>query len=358
MGHGGGHTCCNKQKVKRGLWSPEEDEKLINYITSHGHGCWSSVPKLAGLQRCGKSCRLRWINYLRPDLKRGSFSSQEATLIVDLHRILGNRWAQIAKHLPGRTDNEVKNFWNSSIKKKLLAHSHLSTHPLATTFSNPKTTNIHFPLNNDHHQQYYDSLFDANPTVISPYQPHMNNNHDHTVNPPTVINLDKCFDIDPTPNLPPLPQSFIVNPSSVFDHQFPTMEFLNSYDHNILKSENYDLILGHNSDHDHQHAILPSKLGDHQTNNVETQLIVNSHHVSPPASSQTDYLETFMPNFLSSSSSPPPSFVLPQFMVSKRTVQMRTIIGFENGGTNLGHLFHSAADQFSVAGALPPAQHI
>ncbi|XVF74386.1 hypothetical protein PTKIN_Ptkin13bG0106400 [Pterospermum kingtungense] len=122
MGH---HSCCNKQKVKRGLWSPEEDEKLINYITAYGHGCWSSVPKLAGLQRCGKSCRLRWINYLRPDLKRGSFSPQEAALIIELHSILGNRWAQIAKHLPGRTDNEVKNFWNSSIKKKLISHDHV-----------------------------------------------------------------------------------------------------------------------------------------------------------------------------------------------------------------------------------------
>ncbi|KAJ8565626.1 hypothetical protein K7X08_008202 [Anisodus acutangulus] len=109
----------NKAKLRKGLWSPEEDEKLMNYMLTNGQGCWSDIARNAGLQRCGKSCRLRWINYLRPDLKRGAFSPQEEELIVHLHSILGNRWSQIAARLPGRTDNEIKNFWNSTIKKRL-----------------------------------------------------------------------------------------------------------------------------------------------------------------------------------------------------------------------------------------------
>ncbi|XP_077240229.1 transcription factor LAF1-like [Tasmannia lanceolata] len=108
-----------KAKFRKGLWSPDEDQKLKNYVLNYGHGCWSSVPSKAGLQRNGKSCRLRWINYLRPGLKRGVFTVQEEDTIMSLHRLLGNKWSQIAIHLPGRTDNEIKNHWNSYLKKKI-----------------------------------------------------------------------------------------------------------------------------------------------------------------------------------------------------------------------------------------------
>ncbi|XVE50417.1 hypothetical protein DITRI_Ditri01bG0161200 [Diplodiscus trichospermus] len=112
--------CCDKNGLKKGPWTAEEDQKLIDHIQQHGHGRWRTLPKNAGLKRCGKSCRLRWTNYLRPDIKRGKFSIEEEETIIQLHSVLGNKWSAIAARLPGRTDNEIKNYWNTHIKKKLL----------------------------------------------------------------------------------------------------------------------------------------------------------------------------------------------------------------------------------------------
>ncbi|XP_019451270.1 PREDICTED: transcription repressor MYB6-like [Lupinus angustifolius] len=116
--------CCDKQGVRRGAWTPEEDEALVEYIKMNGHGSWRTLPMHAGLLRCGKSCRLRWINYLRPDIKRGPFTTEEESTIIQLHGMLGNRWATIASQLPGRTDNEIKNYWNTQLKKRLPNSGH------------------------------------------------------------------------------------------------------------------------------------------------------------------------------------------------------------------------------------------
>ncbi|KAK6138884.1 hypothetical protein DH2020_027376 [Rehmannia glutinosa] len=108
--------------LKKGPWSPEEDQILVSFIQQNGHGNWRALPKQAGLLRCGKSCRLRWTNYLRPDIKRGNFSKEEEETIINLHEMLGNRWSAIAARLPGRTDNEIKNVWHTHLKKKLKIH--------------------------------------------------------------------------------------------------------------------------------------------------------------------------------------------------------------------------------------------
>uniref|UniRef100_A0A2C9W9Y5 MYB family protein n=1 Tax=Manihot esculenta TaxID=3983 RepID=A0A2C9W9Y5_MANES len=92
--------CCSKVGLHRGQWTPREDKLLINYIRAHGEGHWRSLPKKA-------------------DIKRGNITPDEDDLIIRLHSLLGNRWSLIAGRLPGRTDNEIKNYWNSHLSKRL-----------------------------------------------------------------------------------------------------------------------------------------------------------------------------------------------------------------------------------------------
>ncbi|XAR54504.1 hypothetical protein NMG60_11029655 [Bertholletia excelsa] len=104
--------------LKKGPWTSAEDAILVEYVKKHGEGNWNAVQKNSGLLRCGKSCRLRWANHLRPNLKKGAFTQEEERLIIELHAKMGNKWARMAAHLPGRTDNEIKNYWNTRIKRR------------------------------------------------------------------------------------------------------------------------------------------------------------------------------------------------------------------------------------------------
>ncbi|OEL24937.1 Transcription factor MYB108 [Dichanthelium oligosanthes] len=107
----------DESDLRRGPWTVEEDVLLVNYIAAHGEGRWNSLARSAGLRRTGKSCRLRWLNYLRPDVRRGNITPEEQLLILELHSRWGNRWSKIAQHLPGRTDNEIKNYWRTRVQK-------------------------------------------------------------------------------------------------------------------------------------------------------------------------------------------------------------------------------------------------
>ncbi|KAL8153070.1 hypothetical protein V2J09_010830 [Rumex salicifolius] len=137
----------DKNGIKKGAWNPEEDIKLEAYITRYGHWNWRELPKFAGLQRCGKSCRLRWMNYLRPNVKRGGYTHEEEDLIMELHEKHGNKWSMIAGRLPGRTDNEIKNHWHTHLKKRCASSSgkgHVSSSPAESTVSdNERSTQRH-----------------------------------------------------------------------------------------------------------------------------------------------------------------------------------------------------------------------
>ncbi|XP_042480502.1 transcription factor MYB60-like [Macadamia integrifolia] len=143
--------CCDKVGIKKGPWTPEEDIILVSYIQEHGPGNWRSVPTNTGLMRCSKSCRLRWTNYLRPGIKRGNFTSHEEGMIIHLQALLGNKWAAIASYLPQRTDNDIKNYWNTHLKKKIkkfqttldphMASSSTTSLPSSTTYTEKRSFN-------------------------------------------------------------------------------------------------------------------------------------------------------------------------------------------------------------------------
>ncbi|XP_052183335.1 transcription factor MYB114 [Diospyros lotus] len=125
-------------RIKKGLWKPEEDMILKSYVEAYGEGKWATISQQSGLLRSGKSCRLRWKNYLRPNIKRGQMSDEEKDLIIRLHKLLGNRWSLIAGRLPGRTDNEVKNYWNTHLSKQ---HNYYSQRKTAAALTRAKNKN-------------------------------------------------------------------------------------------------------------------------------------------------------------------------------------------------------------------------
>ncbi|XP_027927430.1 transcription factor MYB14-like [Vigna unguiculata] len=165
---------CDNRGLKKGTWTPEEDRKLVAYVTRYGSWNWRQLPRFAGLQRCGKSCRLRWLNYLRPNIKRGNYTDQEEETIIKLHEKLGNKWSVIATHLPGRTDNDLKNHWHTTLKKRLGKNVHTERHVKAaksnSSGANPDKDSIYnngFFLEGSH-SPTVSKTSDPDPDPLSP----------------------------------------------------------------------------------------------------------------------------------------------------------------------------------------------
>ncbi|XP_024988737.1 transcription factor WER-like [Cynara cardunculus var. scolymus] len=190
--------------LKKGSWSLEEDEKLISYINRYGIWNWSQMPRFAGLSRSGKSCRLRWMNYLKPNVKRGNFTKEEDDIILHSHSLLGNRWSAIASRLPGRTDNDVKNYWHTHLKKRATEYNLVSE----TTEQNDMQSSPTFEAENmeilqqpdNHMHEFFESCFTSEDdsssscctTTSKDHDDEFRANYFHTGSPGTVDDL-QCF---------------------------------------------------------------------------------------------------------------------------------------------------------------------
>ncbi|GMI65456.1 myb domain protein 97 [Hibiscus trionum] len=201
MSNGSGEERESGMMLKKGPWSAAEDAVLAEYVRAHGEGNWNAVQKNTGLARCGKSCRLRWANHLRPNLKKGAFSPEEERIIIELHAQIGNKWARMATQLPGRTDNEIKNYWNTRVKRR--QRQGLPLYP-------PDVR----PLYSDHLYRRYlqpSPLLSSRPTSPTPtscfsFQTPIMSLHTSTM-PSTLHPLH----IPHRPPPPPPPQNFLYN---------------------------------------------------------------------------------------------------------------------------------------------------
>ncbi|KAH6827111.1 myb domain protein 101 [Perilla frutescens var. hirtella] len=181
----------SRHLLKKGPWTTSEDLLLLEYVKKHGEGNWNAVQRNSGLMRCGKSCRLRWANHLRPNLKKGAFSPEEEHLIVELHAKLGNKWARMASQLPGRTDNEIKNYWNTRLKRRQRAGLPIYPHQLVEQeqqqhhhhhqqqqHNSSQTPSLSSLLASSHHQN--PNPFAYNPSMVSHPENHQTNNSPYT----------------------------------------------------------------------------------------------------------------------------------------------------------------------------------
>ncbi|KAK7261110.1 hypothetical protein RIF29_27414 [Crotalaria pallida] len=221
----------NEGPLKKGPWTPDEDAILSAYVKRFGEGNWNLVQRNSGLSRCGKSCRLRWANHLRPNLKKGTFSEEEERIVVDLHAKIGNKWSQMATQLPGRTDNEIKNFWNTRLKR--CQRESLPIYPLAVL----REAALYHKLE----QQYYEQqTYNMPPlSVLSRLYPNSKPNVSNyysaaAVNPAPLQNqlLDSGsnFYTIPSLNLPSPPISLFAgslssNSSDVFNNNNQSLSF-------------------------------------------------------------------------------------------------------------------------------------
>ncbi|CDY19141.1 BnaA04g18810D [Brassica napus] len=269
---GGGETSTAAKEargLKKGPWTTTEDAILTEYVRKRGEGNWNAVQKNSGLLRCGKSCRLRWANHLRPNLRKGSFTPDEEKIIIELHAKLGNKWARMASQLPGRTDNEIKNYWNTRMKRRQRAGLPLYPHEIQHLgIGNDDEFEIRcFQFPNQDHPNHQNMIQYTNSSNTSPSSSSFSSSSSQ---PPKELCLDPL--ISTNPGLNQIPNMFSPYNNSfendnkqfgfslTFSSSSSSNELCNPDQLLELMSENLDTNVASKKDID-----VLSLMGDHET---------------------------------------------------------------------------------------------
>ncbi|CAA0833648.1 myb domain protein 33 [Striga hermonthica] len=251
---------------KKGAWSKEEDEKLRRAVDKYGIRNWVAIEKHSGLGRPAKNCRLRWLNYLRPNLKKYPFTQEEEELIFELHSKYGNSWSRIASKLPGRSDNEIKNLWHKRAKKR--HKHHLPIYPSTT----PP------PQHNQNHKND-EAINNAKDNYFS------NNNHNHIstfYSQPTLPSTSAPS--TPNPNATSSRHDMAIHSPSQFAISTPQSHF-----HNIPQSPSNKLKV----DQTTQNFLYSNTSPQIQTNlNNDFMILRNPPILSAPQSSLRRFSRT------------------------------------------------------------------
>ncbi|KAF3631711.1 Transcription factor MYB86 [Capsicum annuum] len=318
----GKSKCSDKEGLKKGPWTAEEDQKLLSFIDKHGCGSWRALPAKAGLQRCGKSCRLRWINYLRPDIKRGKFSLQEERTIIHLHALLGNRWSAIATYLPSRTDNEIKNYWNSRLKKRLTKMGiDPMTHKPKITSNLNGVASSKYVATLSHMAEWESARLEAEARLVRKSKDYeiLFNNNNYNINRSTISQQ--------------LPY-----------YQLPCLDILKAWQMSSTKLptiNDISAILLNNSRNNNLESSIPSTLHSSETlfvnNNVPTTTtttanVRDDHQIPPNLSTiescfEDDQLQTDLPSFMQEFSG-----LFPEYYTQNSTnIQVDNLMGCCSG---------------------------